>query len=185
MKQHVYTYLKSSRRVGHTTLLKSGAKHYDKPFFVVGGDMNQARQLLKEVGNENGIPVSMKQPNKMLNMYGDSIPVLIDNYAFMRSCEDYEDSLRDERQRCSELNREHHREVVGMREDYKRYRLEDTKQMLRLNDKLSETKKKLSYNEDIVQGMYDIDNYIITDFEKMSLWDRVFNYKKFCKEKYK
>ena len=184
MKQHVYKYLKTSRRVGHTTLLKAGGENYNKPFFVVGGDINQARQLAKEMDNKNAIPISIKQPKNML-MYGDRIPILIDNYAYMRSCEGYEDSLRDERQRCSELNREHHREVVGMREDYKRYSLENTKQMLRLNDKLTETKKKLTYNEDIVQGMYDIDNYIITDFEKMSLWDRIFNYKKFCEEKYK
>jgi len=182
-KEHVYTYLKTSRGAGHTTLLKEGARHYNKPFFVVGGNMNQARQLLKEVGNKNGIPISLKQPNKML-MGGDRMPVLIDNYAYMRSCEEYEDKLQTERHRYLELSREHGREIVGLRKDFKGHSLRLCKDILDLNHKLSETKKEMSHNEEIVKGMYSIDNYIITDFKKMTLWDRIFKFKKFCKEKY-
>jgi hypothetical protein len=66
------TYYGTTRQAGHTTLLKEGTKHYDRPFFVLTHNMNHGREL----GLDPKDVISYQDPEKLR---GYSRPLVIDN----------------------------------------------------------------------------------------------------------
>jgi len=95
MKNQLYEYLQINRGVGHTRLLIDGARNAQYPFLVVGGDKTQAIRMIRELGNEFAIPTSIDNPK---DYHGHNHPVLIDNYAFLKTCESYIGEIRDQRE---------------------------------------------------------------------------------------
>lgn len=65
-------YFVSTRQVGHTTLMKEGTNHYDKPFFVLTHSMAHGESLGFDVTNT----ISYQNPDKLR---GHNRPLVIDN----------------------------------------------------------------------------------------------------------
>jgi hypothetical protein len=66
------TYYGATRQVGHTTLLKEGTKHYDRPFFVLTHNMNYGMDL----GLSPKDVISLTNLDKL---QGHNRPLAIDN----------------------------------------------------------------------------------------------------------
>jgi hypothetical protein len=94
----------STRGVGHTELIKEGIAKYDKPFYVVGGDQHQASHIARQTGNRNAIPISIEEGDG--RVLGRNIPMVLDNFAVMRLCENYEARLDAKDKQLSDMNRE-------------------------------------------------------------------------------
>jgi hypothetical protein len=65
-------YYLTTRQVGHTTLMKEGTNHYDKPFFVLCHSMVHGESLGFDVTNT----ISYGNPDKLR---GHNRPLVIDN----------------------------------------------------------------------------------------------------------
>ena len=85
---NINSYIRSARQVGHTTLLKEGMKNYNKPFFIVGADGQQANRLRDEIGNKNAIAISVNTPPQ--KFAGKDYPMVMDNHAYTKTCEKYD-----------------------------------------------------------------------------------------------
>lgn len=91
MKNKLYQYLKGTRQVGHTRLLMDGAKNAKTPFFMVGANLEHTKELIKRSGNNKfAIPTTIYDNTLIANNH----PVLIDNYTFIVTCEDYQYELK-------------------------------------------------------------------------------------------
>jgi hypothetical protein len=66
------TYYGSTRNTGHTTLLKEGTKHYDRPFFVLVHNANYGTEL----GIDPKDTVSYQNLDKLR---GHKRPIVFDN----------------------------------------------------------------------------------------------------------
>lgn len=67
------------RQVGHTTLLVSGAKNYDREFGIISHKMDFSNQLLNLSENKMGKAFSI---NNLSSLIGSKIPVAMDNAAW-------------------------------------------------------------------------------------------------------
>lgn len=65
-------YYMSTRNAGHTTLMKEGINHYDKPFFVLTHNMNHGSDL-------NISPKDVISWTNLDKLQGHDRPMAIDN----------------------------------------------------------------------------------------------------------
>jgi hypothetical protein len=74
--EKLLSYIKSNRRVGNTTLTIEGARHYDRPFYVLAFDLNNAQEKIELMGgNPNARPLTI---NNLDALIGFHLPILID-----------------------------------------------------------------------------------------------------------
>lgn len=72
-------YIQHSRRVGHTTLMLSDLKTYDKKFLVISISQKHSNELVNRIGNKNAIPRSMQH----LRYTDLELPAIIDHSCFI------------------------------------------------------------------------------------------------------
>lgn len=118
MNNEIKDYLQSARQVGHTKILTESLKGVDEPFFILGADMSHAKELAKRIGNPHAIPVSLSANS---TMRGRRLPLIMDNYAFSIVCENYENTIRENRFK-------HSRELDGVEKEKRE--IEKTNKML-------------------------------------------------------
>ncbi len=91
MKNELYEHLKGNRGVGHTRLMMDGARNAQYPFFIIGANYRQAKQLAADTQNNFAIPMTMDNNR----LFGQTHPILIDGYAFTTMSEGYIRENRD------------------------------------------------------------------------------------------
>ena len=87
----IQVYLQSARQVGHTKILTESLKSVDEPFFILGADMKQAKDLARRINNPHAIPISLSASS---TIRGRRLPLVMDNHAFSTVCENYENTIR-------------------------------------------------------------------------------------------
>jgi hypothetical protein len=105
VENNIKDYIHSARQVGHTSLIMNNLKDVDKPFYVLGGYMNNSREMVMRMGNKNAIPVSLSS-----HMRGAKYPLIIDNHAYTLTCENYEKEI-------SGLHTEYAKQMRKLREE--------------------------------------------------------------------
>lgn len=174
----LHKYLQAHRQVGHTTALVNGAINYDRPFFILSGTFISALEISKKSRNKNAIPLSVDQLSKLR---GNDYPILIDGFAVTTEIENVnmvhnkELDLQQERYKyvidCLEKKIEDETKFYQSKISYlHRYLNEANKSLDAANKKVEEleirtdkTRKRL---KPTLEGL-----------SKLSLWDRIFNYK--------
>lgn len=73
--EQLLSYIELNRRVGNTTLTIEGARHYDRPFYVLGWNIEHAQEKIALMSNSNAKPLSI---NKLDDSNGFHLPILID-----------------------------------------------------------------------------------------------------------
>lgn len=71
--EQLISVLESNRQTGNTTLLLDGARNYDRPFFVLGVNLEYALEKCK--GIPNAKPLSIFDLDKAR---GTSLPIMVD-----------------------------------------------------------------------------------------------------------
>jgi hypothetical protein len=102
MKNELYEHLKTNKGVGHTRLMLDGAKNANYPFFIIGANIRQAKQLAADTGNNFAIPMTLGSNH----LRGHDHPVLIDGHAFTTTCEKYISEIRDQREAINKAKKE-------------------------------------------------------------------------------
>jgi hypothetical protein len=171
-------YLLEHRQVGQTTAMVSGAANYDRPFFVLGGTLRSALDICNQAQNINSIPVSIDQMSKLR---GNDYPILIDGFAVTAEFE--------------KINRMHNKELDLQQERYKyvidclEKKIEDEAKFYQskisyLGRYLNEANKSLNESNEKIEKLDIRVNKTrkrlkptLEGFSRLSLWDRIFNYK--------
>lgn len=73
--ENLFTYIQANRSIGNTTLLIDGAKNYDKPFYLLGINREDAFQKIKTKSLKHAIPLSIYN---LENVRGLHLPLAID-----------------------------------------------------------------------------------------------------------
>jgi hypothetical protein len=171
-------YLLEHRQVGQTTAMVTGAANYDRPFFVLGGTFRSALDICNQAQNIKAIPISIDQLSKLR---GNDYPVLIDGFAVTSEIEkinrlhikqrdlqreEYESELRYLKQK-REDEKEYYESKVRYLHKYlketQEFLNESNKKVKKLEVRTNKTRKRL---KPTLEGI-----------SKLSLWDRIFNYK--------
>jgi len=151
-------YYESVRQVGNSTLLQKGAENYDQPFFLLGATKELAEQFL-DIPNSNMTGISIKgNTNKLV---GSDKPIAIDSSAWYVI-------LKEVDEKISELN--------TLKDDHKKV-LKSLEVAKDLNIIWSERVEELKY-----QHVAEMENFT-HDIKKLSLFDRIFNFKKIINDK--
>jgi hypothetical protein len=171
----IYEYLMSSRGVGHTTLLKEGAKNFDKPFYIVAHNSRYAKQLQRESNNNNAIPISLNSPTQL--MRGTKYPIIIDNVTYMTTCDKYENIILDNQNKYFEMKVDLETELWC--EEQKHLKIQSG-----LHSKLSKQWFEIkSYKEKNIErnlkliDLQETNHNMVDRLVNISFWDRLFNYK--------
>jgi len=126
----LYEYIRRNRGVGHTTLLIEGAKNYNKPFYIMGANIRQAKDLVFQSGNKNARPITLENVPEALR--GTDLPIMVDQHPITKIVDGYEDEIRMLRREIGELRGEISqlwidRHVVDRRLDYARKEINSLK----------------------------------------------------------
>jgi hypothetical protein len=171
-------YLLEHRQVGQTTAMVSGAANYDRPFLVLGGTHRSALDICNQAQNINAIPVSIDQLSKLK---GNDYPMLIDGFAVTAEIEKIERLHIKQR----DLKRKEYKSDIDCLEK----KIEDEKKYYErrisyLNKYLNEANKSLNESNDKIEKLDIRVNKTrkrlkptLEGFSRLSLWDRIFNYK--------
>lgn len=156
-------YLHTHRQVGHTAAMINGASNYDKPFFILGGTFKSAVEISNQSQNKNAIPIGI-EGNSLQKLRGNDFPILIDGYAVTSEIE----KIYRMHDRTIELiYSEHKTQIQSIKdsyEDIERFHLSKIEILHKfLNKRVNKTRNRLKPT--------------LEDLSKLSLWDRIFNYK--------
>jgi hypothetical protein len=171
-------YLLKHRQVGQTTAMVNGAINYDRPFFILSGTFISALEISKKSRNKNAIPLSVDQ---LSQLRGNDYPILIDGFAVTTEIEN--------------INRMHNKELDLQQERYKyvidclEKKIEDEAKFYQskisyLGRYLNEANKSLNESNEKIEKLDIRVNKTrkrlkptLEGFSRLSLWDRIFNYK--------
>ena len=171
-------YLLEHRQVGQTTAMINGVANYDRPFFVLGGTFKSAVDICKKSQNKNAKPISI---DNLSSLRGSDSPILIDGFAVTAEFD--------------KINRLHHKQIEFQRKEYesnlkfldeKRKEENDFyeskintlhKFLNEANEFLSESRKKVEKLEIRTDKTKKRLKPTLEGLSKLSLWDRIFNYK--------
>ena len=173
-------YLQTHRQVGHTTAMINGASNYDKPFFVLGGTFKSAVEISKQSQNKNAIPIGI-EGNSLQKLRGNDFPILIDGYAFTSEIE----KIYRMHDRTIELiYSEHKSQIQSIKDSYEDIERFHLSKIEILHKFLNKAEQNLKLSKDKVEQLDIRVNKTrnrlkptLEGLSKLSLWDRVFNYK--------
>lgn len=171
-------YLLEHRQVGQTTAMVTGAANYDRPFFVLGGTFRSALDICNQAQNIKAIPISIDQLSKLR---GNDYPVLIDGFAVTSEIEkidrfhikqrdlqreEYESDLRYLKQKIEDEKNFYLSKISTLHKflnEANEFLNEANEKVEKLEIRTNKTRKRLKPKLDALS--------------KLSLWDRIFNYK--------
>jgi hypothetical protein len=174
----LYKYLLEHRQVGQTTAMINGVANYDKPFFVLGGTFRSALDICKKSQNKNAKPISI---DNLSSLRGSDSPILIDGFAVTSEIEkidrfhikqrdlqreEYESDLRYLKQKIEDEKNFYLSKISTLHKflnEANEFLNEANEKVEKLEIRTNKTRKRLKPKLDVLS--------------KLSLWDRIFNYK--------
>ena len=169
IKNLVNYYISTRRGVGHTTLMKQGVNHYDKPFFVLGVNNQHTKELMYGVDNKNARPLSMS--DSVDKIAGCDYPMIADNFVIQTVCDEYETQILSMEIKHAEESHELRNKIVECN------KLNRTLSN-RMRDLHNEFKMIEARNETMRVRSVLIHRKVKAKFMGMSLFDRIFRYNK-------
>ena len=171
-------YLQTHRQIGQTTAMVNGAANYDRPFFVLGGTFKSALEISKQSQNKNAIPLGV---NQLAELRGRDYPVLIDGFAVTTEIEKI-NRLHD--RKIELMYAEQEGQIQSIKDSHKHIENFHLSKISTLHKFLNEANENLKLSKDKIEKL-DIrvnktKNRLkptLENLSKISLWDRIFNYK--------
>jgi hypothetical protein len=171
-------YLLEHRQVGQTTAMVSGAANYDRPFFVLGGTLRSALDICNQAQNINSIPVSIDQMSKLR---GNDYPILIDGFAVTA---EFEKINRLHDRKIELMYAEQKSQIKSIEDSYKNLQNFHLSKISTLHKFLNEANENLKLSKEKIEKLDIRVNKTkkrlkptLEGFSRLSLWDRIFNYK--------
>jgi hypothetical protein len=176
----LFEYLHTHRQVGQTTAMINGAANYDKPFFVLGGTFKSALEISKQSQNKNAIPISIEE-NSLQKLRGNDFPILIDGYAVTSEIEKI---YRIHDRTVKLMYAEHESQIQSIKDSHKYIESFNLSKITSLNRFLNRAEQELKLSKEKVEQLDIRVNKTrnrlkptLEGLSKLSMWDRVFNYK--------
>jgi hypothetical protein len=176
----LFEYLHTHRQVGQTTAMINGAANYDKPFFVLGGTFKSALEISKQSQNKNAIPISIEE-NSLQKLRGNDFPILIDGYAVTSEIEKI---YRIHDRTVKLMYEEHESQIQSIKDSHKYTESFNLSKITSLNRFLNRAEQELKLSKEKVEQLDIRVNKTrnrlkptLEGLSKLSMWDRVFNYK--------
>ena len=173
-------YLQTHRQIGQTTAMINGAANYDRPFFVLGGTFKSALEISKQSQNKNAIPISIEE-NSLQKLRGNDFPILIDGFAVTTEIEKIN---RLHNRKIELMYAEQEGQIQSIKDSYKHIENFHLSKISTLHKFLNEANQNLKLSKDKIEKLDIRVNKTkkrlkptLESLSKISLWDRIFNYK--------